>query len=88
MNGHVWIGVNDIDEEGTFVSTDGSVLTFTNWKTGQPDNWGSGEDAVVIRWSDGFWGDVPSTNLYKIICIYNIINDNLGEFWGYEYNLY
>ena len=72
--------MNDIDEEGTFVSTDGSVLTYTNWKTGQPNNWGSGEDAVYLQWSDGFWVDAPLTYVYKIICIFNIINDNLGEF--------
>ena len=79
MNGHVWIGVNDIDEEGTFVSTDGSVLTYTNWNTGEPDH-RSGDDAVVLRWSDGFWADLQLTYRYRIICIFDIINDNLGEF--------
>ena len=62
--------MNDIDVEGTFVSTDGSVLTYTNWYTGQPDH-KSGEDAVVLRWSDGFWADAPVTYVYKIVCIYN-----------------
>ena len=82
MGEYFWIGVNDIDEEGTFVSTDGSPLTYTNWKSGEPNDYGSGEDAVV-KHSDGFWNDVPSTYLYKIFCIYNIINDNLGEFSSY-----
>ena len=80
MGEDFWIGVNDIDEEGTFVSTDGSVLTYTNWKTGEPNDYGSGEDAVVIRSDTGLWNDMRKTYLYKIICIYNIINDNLGEF--------
>ena len=87
MNEHVWIGVNDIDEEGTFVSTDGSVLTYTNWRTGEPNNNGIDGDAVAIR-TYGLWADDQLTVRYKFICIYNIINDNLGEFWGYEYNLY
>ena len=78
MGDDFWIGVNDIDEEGTFVSTDGSPLTFTNWKTDEPNDYGSGEDAVVIR-SDGLWNDDALTKVYKFICIYNI-NDNLGEF--------
>ena len=78
MGEYFWIGVNDIDEEGTFVSIDGRGVSYINWKIGQPDNWSSGEDAVVIR-QDGFWGDVPFTLQYKFICIYNIKEDNAGK---------
>ena len=82
MNEHVWIGVNDIDEEGTFVSTDGRFITYTNWQSGQPNNNGINEDAGLIR-TNGFWADDELTAHFKFICIYNI-----GEFLGYEYNLY
>ena len=78
-NENILIGVNDIDEEGTFVSFDGSGVSYTNWKTGEPNNYGSGEDVVVIRGDDGFWGDVPLTHQYRFVCIYNIKEDNAGK---------
>ena len=82
MGEYFWIGVNDIDEEGTFVSTDGRFITYTNWQSGQPNNNGINEDAGLIR-TNGFWADDELTAHFKFICIYNI-----GEFLGYEYNLY
>ena len=55
-------------------------VSYTNWKTGQPDNWGSGEDGIVIlQGSNGLWGDVPITNEYRFVCIYNIKSDNAGK---------
>ncbi|XP_033127374.1 alpha-N-acetylgalactosamine-specific lectin-like [Anneissia japonica] len=40
-----WMGLTDADVEGTWVWTDGSEVSFTNWKPGQPDN-SSGEDCA------------------------------------------
>ena len=69
---------NDIDEEGTFVSSDGQVVSYTNWDSGQPDNFGSGEDVVFIK-GNGFWGDFPLTYQFKFVCVYNIKDDNAGK---------
>ena len=34
-NNRIWIGINDIDQEGVFVAVDGSYITYTNWDSGQ-----------------------------------------------------
>ena len=34
----IWLGYNDAAQEGTFVWTDSSPTTYTNWVPGQPDN--------------------------------------------------
>ena len=79
-NENILIGVNDIDEEGTFVTTDGRAVSYTNWKTNQPDNYGSGEDVVVILGNpNGFWGDGSLTHQSKFVCVYNIKDDNAGK---------
>lgn len=35
---YYWIGLDDRAVEGTFVWNDGSVVGFTNWSSGQPDD--------------------------------------------------
>lgn len=35
---NVWIGMNDINQESTFLWTDGSTVSYTNWVRGAPEN--------------------------------------------------
>lgn len=35
---NLWIGLNDTDQEGTFVWTSGEAVTYTNWADGEPNN--------------------------------------------------
>jgi len=57
INGIAWVGSNDISTEGTWVWTDNSDNSYSNWYPGQPDNWRDG-DCVNIgylwtrRWDD------------------------------------
>ena len=61
----VWIGYNDIANEGIFVwDRTGKAGTYTNWASGQPDNAGQLEDCVEFltnRWLNlkGAWNDIP-----------------------------
>ena len=73
-----WIGVNDIENEGEFVSLDGYPVSFTKWATkyGEPSNARGEEDAVVLNFYDqGFWNDWPiddSLRSAQVVCFYQL----------------
>ena len=50
---YLWIGLNDVNFEGTFEWVSGEPVTFLNWDTNQPDNAGGVEDYV------GMWQVPP-----------------------------
>jgi len=56
-----WIGLDDRDDEMTWVWVDGSPIGYENWGEGEPNDGGSGSDCAVImtppasrasRWAD------------------------------------
>ncbi len=64
VNAAVWIGLNDLDKEGTFVWPDGSETAYQPWAFNQPDNLTGpeGEDCVAMQPGEGaqfFWHDYP-----------------------------
>jgi hypothetical protein len=64
-----WIGLTDRAEEGTFVWTDGSPLTFSAWNDGEPNNWGDGEDCVHLGvWAGGRWNDMACETAMAYVC--------------------
>ena len=54
----IWIGQNDRDEEGTWVHTDGTKQTWTNWIAGEP-NGQNNENCAEINYDagPGEWND-------------------------------
>ena len=72
-----WIGVNDIDQEGEFISIDGDAVSFTKWHNGEPNN-SDNEDGIVMNWHNwlpdkkGFWNDYAITNRVQFVCFYRI----------------
>jgi Lectin C-type domain/PEP-CTERM motif len=59
-NRFLWIGLNDVAAEGTFVWVSGEPLGFTNWVPGEPNNNMGNEDYVAmypIAFSNGQWND-------------------------------
>jgi hypothetical protein len=42
----IWVGVDDLATEGTFLTVLGMPATFLPWAAGQPDNKPPGEDCV------------------------------------------
>ncbi|KAJ8040401.1 Alpha-N-acetylgalactosamine-specific lectin [Holothuria leucospilota] len=69
---YIWTGLNDIDEDGTFVWSDGSPVTYTNWGGTQTDN--DNGDCVTMavkRVSDkGQWKDIKSSEKIGYMCEY------------------
>lgn len=64
MDRLLWIGLNDVAKEGTFVWSSGEPVNFNYWATGEPNNALTGEDFVTLyqpghsqagRWND--WGE-------------------------------
>lgn len=60
-----WIGLTDAATEGTFAWASGEPVTFTNWRTGEPNEINGGEDCTVMYGNyvgefasyAGFWND-------------------------------
>ena len=73
-NEDIWIGINDIANEGTFVAVDGSQVSWTKWDTGEPNNQND-EDAVEIWQGSPYqsipksWNDHPVDLLRKFVCL-------------------
>ncbi|KAI3377502.1 hypothetical protein L3Q82_008681, partial [Scortum barcoo] len=68
VTSRVWLGVN-FDTQGKPESWhDGSVLTFSNWKSGSLDNGKSSNCAVMIT-DEGSWNRVSCTGSYsRVVC--------------------
>ena len=74
-NVNIWIGINDIDQEGVFVAVDGSNITYTNWDSGEPnDNYN--EDGVCIRVGHSkrqkAWNDSGVSTSMRFVCSLSI----------------
>lgn len=67
-----WIGASDQDKEDVFQWTNKENVVFSNWISGQPDNYGGGEDCVALC-LNGQWNDYPCTYHLNTICEKDII---------------
>ncbi|XP_065133202.1 uncharacterized protein [Paramisgurnus dabryanus] len=71
LSGHKpYVRVTDRDKEGQFVDIDGKPLTFTNWDSGQPDDYRGAQDCGALTVDSGFWDDVGcnQNDPHHIIC--------------------
>uniref|UniRef100_A0AAZ1X4F1 C-type lectin domain-containing protein n=1 Tax=Oreochromis aureus TaxID=47969 RepID=A0AAZ1X4F1_OREAU len=57
-----WIGLNDIEQEGTWKWVDGSPLTLQYWASYQPDDLLLREDCAHIRYQETSWNDERCEN--------------------------
>ena len=69
LGSQVWIGLHDLDEEGSWFWVDGSAPMYTAWADNEPNDWGDGEDcAEMLRWEDPTWNDSSCAQEEYFIC--------------------
>lgn len=72
QNSWIWIGVNDINEEGNFVNMLNETVNITNWATGEPKNNIEIDqktykcDCVRIVLGTGYYATPCSIHLYAL----------------------
>ncbi|KAM3913288.1 pulmonary surfactant-associated protein D-like [Leptodactylus fuscus] len=64
-----FLGITDIDTEGTFRYPDGKTISYSNWAKGEPNNDKGVEDCVEMYF-DGYWNDKNCDEKRLIICEY------------------
>jgi hypothetical protein len=64
----VWIGLGDRNVEGKLKWDHGEAITYTNWRSGQPDDFEKSEDCVELRGNDGTWNDATCTDTKDFVC--------------------
>ena len=71
-----WIGLRERNNEGEWLWTDYSPLSYTNWNPGEPNNYGGDEACVAISYyvsdTDGSeratWNDAHCSGEMNYIC--------------------
>lgn len=63
-----WHGLNDTANEGTFVWSDKTMVNFTAWNGGEPNNAGNEDCANFIPWGGGTWNDLPCGSPRPYVC--------------------
>ena len=73
--GSLWIGYSDINGDGSWEWIDDSASTFTNWKSGEPQDYNiyysSQFNCAVIDTSTGKWSNDYCYNYYYGLCKYD-----------------
>ena len=62
-----WIGGTDITTEGTFVWTDVTSFTYTNWMASEPGGT-EAHDCIQMRFVDGEWDEFNCDKNKVSIC--------------------
>ncbi|KAK1333814.1 hypothetical protein QTO34_006202 [Cnephaeus nilssonii] len=66
-NDHAFLGITDEASESQFVYVTGGRLTYSHWKKDEPNDFGSGEDCVLLL-KDGLWNDVSCSSSFVAVC--------------------
>ncbi len=64
-----WHGLSDRDVEGVYAWDGGSASAYTNWRAGEPNDYGGAEDCGA--WADdggGGWNDKGCTQTLAYVC--------------------
>ncbi|XP_005478716.1 lactose-binding lectin l-2 isoform X2 [Oreochromis niloticus] len=65
-----WIGLSDIHMEGRWMWSDGSVVHYSNWLAGEPNNLEKNEHCVLNNFGPvKKWNDEPCSRGYPSVCV-------------------
>ena len=77
LSNYVWIGGTDEDSEGNWHWINGDDFSYTNWYSGEPNNYAEGggsENYMGLLGRTGQWNDAANDNPYisGFICEYDL----------------
>ncbi|MFA8997910.1 immunoglobulin-like domain-containing protein [Clostridioides difficile] len=93
----VWLGGTDEEKEGTWKWITGEPFEYTNWCSGEPNNFDAGGEnyLVSIKNSNGLWNDTTNspnptwTDIEGFVVEYEKEkNENIGGTYKYEDSVY
>merc|ERR1719397_1442150 len=64
-----WIGLTDEQAEGDWEWTDGSEFDYSNWRSGEPNNWGDQDYVILDDSTNGQWYDEGDSWQAHAICM-------------------
>lgn len=71
----MFVGLNDIAEEGVYVWTDGTPNVYARFISQQPDNHVNDEDCIVMSSAErGGFADIPCSYKRSFFCETTIVN--------------
>lgn len=81
VNDHIWLGAADFTEGDWIWVVDFSNVTYTDWRSGQPSNWGGKEDCMHLDKPFRYeWNDAPCSSHMSYICEIEKVYMNMKQF--------
>ncbi|XP_040177029.1 pulmonary surfactant-associated protein D-like [Rana temporaria] len=67
-----YLGINELEELGTYRYPGGLAISFTNWNVNEPNNFEGRQENCVEMQNTGRWNDIVCASTRLIICEFSI----------------